>query len=114
MDHGAKARSDDPALIERIARRDPAALGELFDRYGRVVFGTLHQMLPSASAANEVCQEVFLQLWRAADSSVEHGTPVHQLLLRLTGTAATNWLRTHGRDVTALGAPVRAEAQSPA
>lgn len=104
------ARSDDPALIERMVRRDPAALGELIDRYGRVVFGTLHQMLPSAAAANEVCQEVFLHLWQAADSYAEHGTPVHQLLLRLTGSAATDWLRTHGRDVAALGTPVRAKA----
>jgi len=99
----------DPDLIERLARRDPEALAELFDRYGRVVFGTLHQMLPSAAAANEVCQEVFLHLWRAADSHLEHGTPMHQLLLRLTGNAATDWLRTHGA-VAALGTPVRVEA----
>lgn len=104
------ARPDDPALIERIVRRDPEALGELIDRYGRVVFGTLHQMLPSAAAANEVCQEVFLRLWRTTDGHIEHGPPIHQLLLRLTGNAATDWLRAHGRDTGTLGTPVRAEA----
>lgn len=100
---------DDPVLIERLVQQDPEALAVLFDRYGRVVFGTLHQMLPSAAAANEVCQEVFLNLWRAADSYFEHGTPVHQLLLRLTGNAATDWLRTHGA-VGARALPARAEA----
>lgn len=108
--HTRNARPDDRVLIERMARRDPAALGEVFDRYGKVVFGTLHQMLPSASAANEVCQEVFLQLWQAADTHFEHGTPVHQLLLRLTGTAATDWLRTHGRKSAAHGTPIRVKA----
>ena len=102
--------ADDPALIERMLHRDPEALAVLFDRYGRVVFGTLHQMLPSPAAANEVCQEVFLNLWRAADSYLEHGTPMHQLLLRLTGNAATDWLRAHGRDRAGGGTPVRAEA----
>jgi len=100
---------DDPALIERLVSRDPEALAELFDRYGRVVFGTLHQMLPSSAAANEVCQEVFLHLWRAADTYFEHGTPMHQLLLRLTGNAATDWLRTHATDA-AHGVPVRVKA----
>lgn len=100
---------DDPVLIQRLVQQDPEALAELFDRYGRVVFGTLHQMLPSAAAANEVCQEVFLTLWRAADSYFEHGTPMHQLLLRLTGNAATDWLRTHGA-VAPRGVPVRVKA----
>ena len=102
--------SDDRVLIDRIARRDPDALAELFDRYGRVVFGTLHQMLPGATVAAEVCQDVFLRFWRSVGTSGEVATPIHHSLLRIAGNAATDWLRTHGGDVSPLRAGVRVEA----
>ena len=38
-------------LVERIAGGDAEALGELYDRYGRVAFGMLYRMLPGPEAA---------------------------------------------------------------
>ena len=51
-------------LVERIASGDADALGELYDRYGRVAFGLVYRMLPSPEAAEEVTQDAFHAVWR--------------------------------------------------
>jgi len=81
----APDRVDDDMLVERMVRRDADALAELYDRYGRVVFGVLHQMLPGPEAAEEVCQDVFHRLWRAAGSYA------------IARNAAIDWRRTRGK-----------------
>jgi RNA polymerase sigma-70 factor (ECF subfamily) len=53
-------------LLERIARRDEAAFTELFDRLSPLVLGFLIRLLGRRDEAEEVLQEVFLQVWREA------------------------------------------------
>jgi len=43
---------------------DQSALAELYDRYSAVVYAVALQVLGDAGAAEDVVQEVFLQLWR--------------------------------------------------
>jgi RNA polymerase sigma-70 factor (ECF subfamily) len=54
------------ALLERIALRDEAAFTELFDRLSPLVLGFLVRLLGRRDEAEEVLQEVFLQVWREA------------------------------------------------
>ena len=63
----ARSRSA-PTWLERIADGDAEALGELYDRYGRVAFGVLYRMLPGPEAAEEVAQDAFHSVWRQARS----------------------------------------------
>lgn len=84
-------------LIERIAGGDADALGELYDRYGRVAFGMLYRMLPSPEAAEEVAQDAFHAVWRrAASYRVERGT-VRTWLLAICRNGAVDWRRTRGK-----------------
>src|SRR5438445_2811573 len=48
------ADEEDVMLVDRIGGGDAEALGELYDRYGRVAFGMLYRMLPGPEAAEEV------------------------------------------------------------
>jgi RNA polymerase sigma-70 factor (ECF subfamily) len=50
-------------LAARLRRRDPAALEELHARYGGTVFGYLVRMLRDRGAAEDVHQQVFLEVW---------------------------------------------------
>src|SRR2546430_7943092 len=50
-------KADDMKLLERIAAGDADALGELYDRYGRVAFGVLYRMLPGRSGERRVGEE---------------------------------------------------------
>src|SRR5207237_10113869 len=60
------AQLSDEALVEAIARSDEAALGELYDRFGRVAYGLALKILRDAALAEDAVQEAFLQVWRGA------------------------------------------------
>ncbi len=56
--------SDDAHLTTGLRRGDPDALAEIHRRYGGVVFGYLRRALRDPGAAEDVHQEVFLEVWR--------------------------------------------------
>ena len=56
----------DSALVERIMAGDEGALEALYDRYAGLLFAMLVRILRDTSAAEEVLQDLFLQLWRGA------------------------------------------------
>jgi RNA polymerase sigma-70 factor (ECF subfamily) len=56
----------DSMLIERMMAGDEAALSNLYDRYSAMLFGMLMRILRDKQAAEEVLQDIFLQLWRNA------------------------------------------------
>ena len=56
----------DSALIERMMAGDESALSTIYDRYSAMLFGMLTRILQDRQAAEEVLQDLFLQLWRNA------------------------------------------------
>ena len=66
----------DVALLQAIARGDEASLARLYDQYRVILFGLLVRILNSREEAEDVLQEVFLQVWRrAGDFDEERGRP---------------------------------------
>ncbi len=59
---------DEMRLVARIRAGDQQAMSELYDRYGKVVYAVSLRVLQDASAAEDVLQDVFLQLWRNPDA----------------------------------------------
>src|SRR5438270_1792645 len=55
---------DEAALIGRIRAGDETAMADLYDRYSGIVYGVALRVLGNTTAAEDVLQEVFLQLWR--------------------------------------------------
>src|SRR5256884_966038 len=90
-------KADDVRLVERIADGDAEALGELYDRYGRVAFGVLYRMLPGPEAAEEVAQDAFHSVWRQARSYRAERGSVRTWLLAICRNAAIDWRRTRGK-----------------
>jgi RNA polymerase sigma-70 factor (ECF subfamily) len=60
------AQLSDEALVEAVARSDEDALGELYDRFGKVAYGLAYKVLQDAALAEDAVQEAFLQAWRGA------------------------------------------------
>jgi RNA polymerase sigma-70 factor (ECF subfamily) len=60
------ARADEQDLLKAIAEGDPSALAVLHDRHAPVVFALCLRILRDAQEAEEVLEDVFLQLWEHA------------------------------------------------
>ena len=56
----------DMALMQRVAANEEAAIAELYDRFGSLVYRMAVQTLPSKTEAEDAVQEVFIRLWRTA------------------------------------------------
>jgi RNA polymerase sigma-70 factor (ECF subfamily) len=56
--------SADLALVTGLKAGDQRAMAELYDRYSSVVYAVALRVLGDTGAAEDVLQEVFLQLWR--------------------------------------------------
>lgn len=54
------------AVLRRLTAGDHAALGEMYDRYAGLVNGLALRILRNTAEAEEVVQEVFVQIWRQA------------------------------------------------
>ena len=73
-----QAQTTDVDLLKAIVRQDERALADLYDRYRVILFGLLVRILNSREEAEDVLQEVFLQVWRrAADFDENRGRPLH-------------------------------------
>src|SRR3954454_1397110 len=70
------AHLSDEALLALASRADENALGELYDRYGRVAYGLALRILRDRALAEDAVQEAFLAVWRSAGAFLaEQGKP---------------------------------------
>ncbi len=56
----------DEELLELILRRQDSALGEIYDRYGRLIYTIALRITGDRETAEEVVQDVFQNVWQAA------------------------------------------------
>lgn len=77
----------------RVAGGDERAIGDLYDRFGRLVYSLALRITRDATAAEEVTQETFVRLWRSAASFAPERGNVQSWLLRITHNLALNEIR---------------------
>lgn len=72
---------DDQTLLRQAAAGDAAALGLLYDRYGKLVYSVALRITGDRGSAEEVTQDTFLRLWQHAGRyQAERGSLVSWLL----------------------------------
>ena len=91
------AHLSDEALVALVARGDDGALGELYDRYGRVAYGVALRVLRDAALAEDAVQEAFLTLWRTAARFVPERARASTWLLTLVHRRAVDAVRREQR-----------------
>ena len=93
-----RARSDDAAsLVTRIAAGDRDAFGRFYDAFAGAALGLIRRIVRDQSAAEEVLQDVFWQVWREAGQyDRQRGSPDAWLLTRAR-TRAIDRLRSMRR-----------------
>jgi RNA polymerase sigma-70 factor (ECF subfamily) len=80
------------SVIERARGHEAEALGELYRRYVRRVFGLCRCMLNSRESAEDATSEVFLKLQRSIES-YDVSIPFPRWLLRVAGNHCIDLLR---------------------
>ncbi len=85
--------SPDAALVHRLLQRDVRAFEELYDRHSRMVYALVLRILRQVTPAEEVVQDVFLQLWRNASQYDGKRGPFVPWLLTVTRNRALDQLR---------------------
>lgn len=56
--------ASDSSLLRLIGEKDEGAMARLFERHSRVVYSVALRVLHDPAQAEDVLQEVFMQLWR--------------------------------------------------
>lgn len=98
----SRDRSAEADLVRRIAEGDARALEELYDDYSPLLLSLARRVLRNGSDAEEVLQEVFLQVWNQAHRYRTARSSVSTWLVMLTRSRAIDRLRSRqSRDRTA-------------
>jgi RNA polymerase sigma-70 factor, ECF subfamily len=85
--------SPDAALMRRLLQRDVGAFEELYDRHSRLVYALVLRILQQTATAEEVVQDVFLQLWRSTALYDSSRGPFVPWLLTVARSRALDRLR---------------------
>jgi RNA polymerase sigma-70 factor (ECF subfamily) len=89
---------DDSALAKRLRERDPKVMGDLYDRYGRLVYSLIFRVVRNSAAAEDLVQETFLRVWNRAQSFDQERGVLGPWILTVARNRAIDYLRsTDGR-----------------
>jgi RNA polymerase sigma-70 factor, ECF subfamily len=61
---------DDATLLLMVQKGDEAAMASLFDRYSKMVYSVALRVLRDPASAEDVLQEIFMQVWRNPDGLI--------------------------------------------
>jgi RNA polymerase sigma-70 factor (ECF subfamily) len=92
MSSVTSATDQDSALVTRIAAGDRAAFELLFTRYGERVFRYAHRLISDVTKAEEVTNDVMLEVWKTA-ARFEGRSKVSTWILGITRHLALNAVR---------------------
>ena len=94
------SRQTDVDLLSRIKRREPEALGDLYDRYGKLAYAIILHIVPTKNVAEDLLAETFVTVWnkiaRWKDARIED---LRLWLLLLARNHAVEYLRSRNESL---------------
>ena len=80
-------------LMKKIKAKDADALSKLYDLYDRLLFGMIISIVKSKEEAEDVLQEVFVNVWQKAHTFNENRGNVYSWLVTLARNRAIDRIR---------------------
>ena len=68
-------------LLARITKRERAAFEQLYTRYSNILYATAMKFLKEDADAQDVVQDVFIQIWQRATQFEHRGQTVTEWML---------------------------------
>ena len=84
---------DDQKLIALVAQEDADALDALYNRYKRLVYSLVFNMVQDGATAEELMLEVFVRIWEKAHTYHPDKALVRTWLMSIARHRTINWLR---------------------
>jgi RNA polymerase sigma-70 factor, ECF subfamily len=110
----------DKSLMRRVADNEEAAISEMYDRFGSLVYRMALQTMPSRAEAEDAVQEVFVRLWRTAGRYDENRAALVTWVMLITRRHLVDKLRRQrarikpmSLDQAQVGMSAEQKAQSP-
>lgn len=103
----------DPGLIERLKRRDPEAMADLYDRYSRLAYSLILRIVKDSGAAEDLTQETFLRVWNRAQAFDSARGAIGPWLLAVARNRTIDYVRSSSGKMTRNSYEF-AETESPA
>src|SRR2546425_13367830 len=106
-------RERDRLCLRRVSEGDSAALAELYDRHGSLIYSVALRILRSSADAEDAVQQAWVQVWKSAGSYDPKRGPVAAWILTMARTRALDLYRSLGSrrraethvEVTPTGTP---------
>ena len=83
----------DAELVRRLQKRDPQALGELYDKYGKLAFSLIYRIVRDTATAEDLVQETFLRVWNRSQGFDADRGALGGWLLAVARNRAIDYLR---------------------
>lgn len=83
----------DRELVLRLQSRDPHAMGDLYDRYGRIMYSLIFRIVRNTSVAEDLVQETFLRIWNRVHGFDPEKGALSPWVLAVARNRAIDYLR---------------------
>lgn len=90
---GSKNAADEAQLVEAIARGDQQALSQLYDTYTRLLYSLIIKIVKNQEVAEDILQEVFVQVWDKASKFDGNKGTVYTWLTTMSRNKSIDHLR---------------------
>jgi RNA polymerase sigma-70 factor (ECF subfamily) len=85
--------NDEGDLARRLKARDPHAMADLYNRYGRVAYSLIYRIVRNGAAAEDLVQETFLRIWNRVQSFDPERGALGPWVLTVARNRAIDYLR---------------------
>ncbi len=83
----------DRELAERLKKRDPQAMADLYDKYGRLTYVLIHRIVRNVGVAEDLVQETFLRVWNRVQAFDHEKGALGPWVMTVARNRAIDYLR---------------------
>jgi RNA polymerase sigma-70 factor (ECF subfamily) len=83
----------DRELAERLKKRDPQAMADLNDKYGRLTYVLIHRIVRNVGVAEDLVQETFLRVWNRVQAFDHEKGALGPWVMTVARNRAIDYLR---------------------
>lgn len=86
-------RGDEAELVRRLKSREPQAMADFYDRYGRMTYALIYRMVRNTAVAEDLVQETFLRVWNRVQAFDSEKGALAPWVLTVARNRAIDYIR---------------------